>query len=137
MGEPPRALSDELLTAAAIPPVPPRVPVGVPSELARRRPDIRRAEASLHAAIAQVGEAVAEFYPRVTINAGFGFESSPSATSGSGMPRHGMSARPSRCRCSRAGACVASLNCARPHRRKRPSITRRPCWVRGMTWITP
>ncbi|WP_258373436.1 efflux transporter outer membrane subunit [Komagataeibacter saccharivorans] len=75
MGEPPRALSDELLTASAIPPVPPRVPVGVPSELARRRPDIRRAEANLHAAIAQVGEAVAEFYPRVTINAGFGFES--------------------------------------------------------------
>ncbi|WP_242501160.1 efflux transporter outer membrane subunit [Komagataeibacter xylinus] len=75
MGAPPRALSDELLTAAAIPPVPPRVPVGVPSELARRRPDIRRAEANLHAATAQVGEAVAEFYPRVTINAGFGFES--------------------------------------------------------------
>ncbi|WP_182355935.1 efflux transporter outer membrane subunit [Komagataeibacter europaeus] len=75
MGEPPRALSDELLTASAIPPVPPRVPVGVPSELARRRPDIRRAEANLHAATAQVGEAVAEFYPRVTINAGFGFES--------------------------------------------------------------
>ncbi|MCJ8355484.1 TolC family protein, partial [Novacetimonas hansenii] len=48
MGEPPRALSDELLTASAIPPVPPRVPVGVPSELARRRPDIRRAEANLH-----------------------------------------------------------------------------------------
>lgn len=75
MGEPPRALSDELLNASAIPPVPPRVPVGVPSELARRRPDIRRAEANLHAATAQVGEAVAEFYPRVTINAGFGFES--------------------------------------------------------------
>ncbi|GAB6967132.1 efflux transporter outer membrane subunit [Komagataeibacter kakiaceti JCM 25156] len=75
MGEPPRALSDELLDASAIPPVPLRVPVGVPSELARRRPDIRRAEASLHAATAQVGEAVAEFYPRVTINAGFGFES--------------------------------------------------------------
>lgn len=75
MGEPPRALADKLLVASAIPPVPPSVPIGVPSELARRRPDIRRAEASLHAATAQVGEAVAEFYPRVTINAGFGFES--------------------------------------------------------------
>ncbi|MHB0821889.1 efflux transporter outer membrane subunit [Novacetimonas hansenii] len=75
MGEPPRALSDRLLVASAIPPVPPAVPIGVPSELARRRPDIRRAEANLHAATAQVGEAVAEFYPRVTINAGFGFES--------------------------------------------------------------
>ncbi|NVN13772.1 TolC family protein, partial [Nguyenibacter vanlangensis] len=47
----------------------------VPSELARRRPDIRQAEAQLHSATAQVGEAVAEFYPRVTINAGFGFQS--------------------------------------------------------------
>ncbi|WP_323992593.1 efflux transporter outer membrane subunit [Nguyenibacter sp. L1] len=75
LGAPPAALAGELLTDTAIPPVPPRVPVGVPSELARRRPDIRQAEAQLHSATAQVGEAVAEFYPRVTINAGFGFQS--------------------------------------------------------------
>ena len=75
LGEPPAALAGELLKAEAIPPVPPRVPAGVPSELARRRPDIRQAEAQLHAATAQVGEAVAEFYPRVTIDAGFGFQS--------------------------------------------------------------
>lgn len=75
LGEPPAALAGELLKAEAIPPVPPRVPAGVPSELARRRPDIRQAEAQLHGATAQVGEAVAEFYPRVTIDAGFGFQS--------------------------------------------------------------
>ncbi|HTN10626.1 MAG TPA: TolC family protein, partial [Acetobacteraceae bacterium] len=50
LGQPPRALSHELAAARPVPPVPPRVPVGVPSELARRRPDIRRAEAMLHAA---------------------------------------------------------------------------------------
>ncbi|MBB2202309.1 efflux transporter outer membrane subunit [Gluconacetobacter tumulisoli] len=75
LGAPPAALAGELLKDTDIPPVPPRVPAGLPSELARRRPDIRQAEAQLHAATAQVGEAVAEFYPRVTIDAGFGFQS--------------------------------------------------------------
>jgi NodT family efflux transporter outer membrane factor (OMF) lipoprotein len=48
--------------------VPPVVPVGLPSELARRRPDIRRAEALLHSATADVGVAVADFFPRVTLS---------------------------------------------------------------------
>ena len=67
LGEPPNALTAELITATPIPPVPPRVPVGLPSELARRRPDIREAEASLHAATAEIGVAVADFYPRITL----------------------------------------------------------------------
>ena len=75
LGEPPQALRAELETAVAIPPVPPRVPVGVPSELARRRPDIREAEAQLHAATANVGVAVASFYPRVTLSAALNFQS--------------------------------------------------------------
>jgi len=50
------------------------VPVGFPSELARRRPDIRQAEAQLHAATADVGVAVASFYPQVTLNASLGFQ---------------------------------------------------------------
>jgi NodT family efflux transporter outer membrane factor (OMF) lipoprotein len=68
LGQPPQSLQAELLTPHPIPPVPPRVPVGLPSELARRRPDIRRAEAQLHAATADVGVAVADFYPRVTLS---------------------------------------------------------------------
>ena len=75
LGEPPRALEAELATARPVPPVPPMVPVGVPSELARRRPDIREAEATLHAATADVGVAVAAFYPRVTLSAGLNFQS--------------------------------------------------------------
>ena len=68
LGEPPEALRAQLGPPSAIPPVPPSVPVGLPAELARRRPDIRRAEAQLHAATADVGVAVADFYPRVTLS---------------------------------------------------------------------
>ncbi len=75
LGEPPQALRDELERTNRIPPVPPAVPVGVPSELARRRPDIREAEAQLHAATATVGVAVANFYPKITLSAGLNFES--------------------------------------------------------------
>jgi NodT family efflux transporter outer membrane factor (OMF) lipoprotein len=67
LGERPRALEVELAAPRPVPPVPPSVPIGLPSELARRRPDIRQAEAQLHAATADVGVAVADFYPRFTI----------------------------------------------------------------------
>ncbi|MGI4975643.1 MAG: efflux transporter outer membrane subunit, partial [Janthinobacterium lividum] len=73
VGEGPGALRAELETPGAVPPVPPRVPIGVPSELARRRPDVRMAEAQLHAATAQVGVAVASFYPTVTLSANVTF----------------------------------------------------------------
>ncbi len=69
IGAPPGALRTELAGDAPVPPVPPVVPVGVPSELTRRRPDIRAAEAQLHAATAGVGVAVADFYPRFTLSA--------------------------------------------------------------------
>ena len=75
LGAPPQALKRELQSAEPIPPVPPLVPVGVPSELARRRPDIREAEAQLHAATANVGVAVAAFYPRVTLSGALNFDS--------------------------------------------------------------
>ncbi|WP_250474700.1 efflux transporter outer membrane subunit [Caballeronia sp. GAFFF1] len=66
-GSTPGTLDAELSDARAVPPVPPTVPVGVPSTLARRRPDIRRAEAQLHAATAEVGVAVAQLYPDISL----------------------------------------------------------------------
>jgi NodT family efflux transporter outer membrane factor (OMF) lipoprotein len=68
LGEPPRALSAELAIPKPIPPAPPSVPVGLPSELATQRPDIRAAEARLHEATADIGIAVADFYPRITLS---------------------------------------------------------------------
>ena len=74
LDEPPLGLSSELIGTRAIPLTPPRVPVGLPSELARRRPDIRRAEAQLHAAVANIGVAIAEFYPTVRLTGSPSFQ---------------------------------------------------------------
>ena len=75
LDEPPGTLQSEFARAKPIPPAPGHVPVGIPSELARRRPDIREAEAQLHAATADIGVAVADFYPSVKLNGSVGFNS--------------------------------------------------------------
>jgi len=53
----------------------PDLRLGLPSDLARRRPDIKAAETRLHAATANIGIAVADLYPRITLGASFGLES--------------------------------------------------------------
>jgi NodT family efflux transporter outer membrane factor (OMF) lipoprotein len=63
-GRPPDSLLRELLATAPIPNPPDIVPVGLPSDLLLRRPDLRRAEDDLHAATADIGGAVADLYPR-------------------------------------------------------------------------
>lgn len=52
--------------------LPPELPLQVPSELIRRRPDIRASEALLHAACAEHGVAVSKLYPRISLNADVG-----------------------------------------------------------------
>ncbi len=74
LGMPPQSLNEELGRTADVPTVPPFVPAGLPSELAHRRPDIREAEEHLRETVAEVGEATADFYPKVTVTADFGFQ---------------------------------------------------------------
>ena len=56
------------LAALSLPPV---VPVSLPSEMARQRPDILAAEAQLHISAAQLGVATANLYPKFTLTAAF------------------------------------------------------------------
>lgn len=72
LAEPPQALAVELRQTVAQPAPPPSVPTGLPSALARRRPDIREAEAQLHAATAEIGAAKASFYPDIILNGQIG-----------------------------------------------------------------
>jgi NodT family efflux transporter outer membrane factor (OMF) lipoprotein len=74
LDQPPGVLRGFLGRANSVPPSPPQIPLGVPSELARRRPDIRAAEDQLHAATANIGVAVASFYPSVQLNGTVGFD---------------------------------------------------------------
>jgi NodT family efflux transporter outer membrane factor (OMF) lipoprotein len=73
LGREPAALMEELSSPAVIPAAPPAVPVGIPSDLLRRRPDIRAAEAGIHAATAKIGVATADLYPKVTLSGSLGW----------------------------------------------------------------
>jgi outer membrane protein, multidrug efflux system len=72
LGDPPQTLEMELDPPGPIPAPPPHVPIGLPSQLLRRRPDVRLVERQLAAATAQIGVAEADLYPQFTITGDFG-----------------------------------------------------------------
>ena len=74
LGLEPAALAGELAASASLPLVPPDVPVGLPSDLLERRPDIRRAEAQLAAATERVGQAKADYFPKFSLTGSAGRE---------------------------------------------------------------
>ena len=82
----------------ALAPPPQELPVGLPSQLLERRPDIQQAEAQLRAANAQVGVARAQFFPQLTISASGGLGGSTFAslfnTSGQTVYGYGTLAQP-------------------------------------------
>ena len=75
IGLEPGALWDEVSNTAPIPGLPSEVLIGLPSELLRRRPDIRRAERQLAAATAQIGAATADLFPKFSLTGALGLQS--------------------------------------------------------------
>jgi len=75
LGQPPGAQVREWANLAADIPPPPTLPVGMPADLLRRRPDIRQAERGVAAATAAVGVAVAELFPKITLTGVAGLQS--------------------------------------------------------------
>jgi multidrug efflux system outer membrane protein len=71
-GVAPGALAAELAAVTPLPPLPQELALGDAAGLLRRRPDVRSAERSLAADTARVGVAVADLFPRVSVNAGLG-----------------------------------------------------------------
>jgi len=67
IGHTPEEVTAEITGGGAAPPVPAALPVGLPSDLLRRRPDVREAERNLASATAQVGYAMSQLYPKFDI----------------------------------------------------------------------
>ncbi len=63
----PAELLKQLSPMCNLPGVPAQVPAGLPSDMLRRRPDIRASEAQLHASTAQIGVAIADFFPSFSL----------------------------------------------------------------------
>ena len=82
----PSELKDVLEAPKLIPAVPSKVRVGVPSELLRRRPDIRLAERQLAAQSALIGVAKADLYPHFSLFGSIGLRSSDSDITAAGFP---------------------------------------------------
>lgn len=75
LARPPAYLLGELSKPEQLPVTPPDVPAGLPSDLLRRRPDIRQAEAQLHAATARIGVAEADLFPKFSLTGNLSWQS--------------------------------------------------------------
>jgi len=79
LGRQPGMLHKELETQAPIPVIPPEFVVGIPADILRRRPDVRKAERELAAQTARIGAATADLYPKFRLAGSIGLESSTSS----------------------------------------------------------
>lgn len=73
-GQFPEALVEELMPERPLPSPPKNIAIGLRSDLLRRRPDVRKSERDLATATANVGVAVASFYPSIVLSADAGFQ---------------------------------------------------------------
>jgi NodT family efflux transporter outer membrane factor (OMF) lipoprotein len=72
LGSEPGAVSSELEEYKPVPVTPKTVAVGIPADLLRRRPDLRKAERSLAAQTARIGVAEADRYPKISLSGNIG-----------------------------------------------------------------
>jgi outer membrane protein, multidrug efflux system len=75
IGQPPGVLMDAMSVEKPIPLTPPTVPVGLPSDLLQRRPDVQKSERELAAATARIGAAKADLFPKFSLTGFAGLES--------------------------------------------------------------
>ena len=68
-----KAPADFSIPAAPIVPTLPQIPIGIPSDILERRPDVASAERKMAAANAQIGVAKAAYYPSLTLSASIGY----------------------------------------------------------------
>jgi outer membrane protein, multidrug efflux system len=80
LGQPPGTLMDAMSAKRGIPITPPLVPVGLPSDLLLRRPDVQKTERDLAAATAQIGVAKADLYPKFSLTGIAGVQSTSAGT---------------------------------------------------------
>jgi NodT family efflux transporter outer membrane factor (OMF) lipoprotein len=76
LGRTPADLTSELDGSRPVPSAPAEIALGVPADLLRRRPDVRRAERTAAALSAQIGVATADLYPAISIKGATGFQTS-------------------------------------------------------------
>jgi NodT family efflux transporter outer membrane factor (OMF) lipoprotein len=74
LGETPGTLHAELSKPQPLPTLPPEVAIGVPADLLRQRPDVRRAERQFAAQTARIGVAQAELYPKLKLSGAIGLQ---------------------------------------------------------------
>src|SRR5258708_25005367 len=82
LGQYPETLVKELRTGGPAPRFPAKVPTGLPVSLLQRRADIQQAELEVGAAIARMGSAIADLFPRVAVTSALGGQGGPRAATG-------------------------------------------------------
>ena len=92
LGKHPGNLENELAERKSIPTAPLTIAVGVPADVLRNRPDVRKAERQLAAQTARIGVSTADLYPKLSLTGSIGLEAlSPGKLFASGNDSYGLS----------------------------------------------